>query len=123
MTREVAEDAGLARPGFWCERFVYRSAGANGLASWTSVTTRSPLHAVRLIDADALRMADGLHERERAHILRRLSAHGQVGAMGALQRGEPCGLILNCGESWVEWSARPVVFLPVVDRTGLLCSH
>ncbi|WP_429638509.1 hypothetical protein [Streptomyces auratus] len=45
----------------------------------------------------------------------RLLANPLAGAMAALQRGEPCGLALACAGAWVEWSARPALFLPLAD--------
>lgn len=125
MTREVSAAAALTAPGFWCERFVYRSVDADDLVSWSGVAAQSPLRAVRLISADARRMAVRLPERARQRVLGQVSGQGQVGAMVALDRNEPCGLALDCGGAWVEWSARPVLFLPLVRHTGSgpLCSR
>ncbi|MFI0711814.1 hypothetical protein ACH4SK_14385 [Streptomyces inhibens] len=123
MARGVAGAAALITPGFWCERFVYRSAYADVLVSWTTVAARGPVRAVRLISADAREMAAGLPERERQRVLGWVSGQGQAGAMGALHRGEPCGLALNCGGAWMEWSARAVFFLPLVSCTEPLCSR
>lgn len=105
----------LLTPGFWCERFVYRSVHADRLASWSALATRSPVRAVRLMGADAQEVAAGLPGDERQRVLGELGRPGQVGAVAALLRGEPCGLALNCGGAWVEWSASSVLFLPLVD--------
>lgn len=113
MKRGTASD--LLTPGFWCERFVYRSVHADRLASWTALATHSPVRAVRLMGADAREVAAGLPEGERQRVLGEVGGPGQVGAMAALQRGEPCGLALDCAGAWVEWSARPVLFLPLAD--------
>lgn len=113
MTREAAST--LLTPGFWCERFAYRSAQADRLASWTALATHSPVCAVRLMGGDARKVAAGLPEGERQRVLGVLGGPGQVGAMAALQRSEPCGLALDCAGSWVEWSARPVLFLSLAD--------
>ncbi|WP_405840771.1 hypothetical protein OG528_22445 [Streptomyces platensis] len=113
MTRGTAST--LLTPGFWCERFVYRSVHADALASWTAVATDNPVRAVRLMGADARKMTSGLPEGERQRVLGELGSPGQVGAMAALQRGEPCGLALDCAGAWVEWSARPVLILSVAD--------
>lgn len=113
MTRGTA--SALLTPGFWCERFVYRSVHADRLASWTALATRSPVRTVRLMGADAKKMAAGLPQGERQRVLGELGRSGPAGAMAALQRGEPCGLALNCGGAWVEWSASPVLFLSLAD--------
>lgn len=112
---------GLAVPGIWCERTVYRSAHADEVASWTALAVGAPLRAVREIAADARRLAAGLSGRARERALREVDGDGCLGAVSALHRGEPCGLALNCAGTWVEWSAHPVLFLPVVSRTGPRC--
>ncbi len=114
MARGVAGAAALATPGFWCERFVYHSADADVVASWATVVTHSPVRAVRLISADARSMASGLPEYERERVVGRVNSLGQVDAMAALERNDSCRLALNCGGTWIEWSARPVLFLPVL---------
>lgn len=95
MAREVTPALTLTTPGFWCERFVHRSAHADDLASWTAVATQSPVRAVRIMSADARKTASGLSGRERQRVLGRVSSQGQVGAMAALDRHEPCGLALT----------------------------
>ncbi|GAA2677316.1 hypothetical protein [Streptomyces lunalinharesii] len=112
---------GVGTPGIWCERVVYRSLDADVVASWASLAVGSPAQAARAIGADARRTAGGLTGRARRRVANGLEGGGRVGAIAALHRGEPCGLALNCGGVWVEWSARPVLFLPVVSRTGPRC--
>lgn len=115
MTSEAA--SALLTPGYWCERFVYRSVQADRLDSWTALATHCPVRAVRLMGADARKVTAGLPEEERRRVRAELGRPGQVGAMAALQRGEPCGLALDCAGAWVEWSARPVLLLHLVDGT------
>ncbi len=110
----LGTDSTLLAPGFWCERFVYTSIHADRLASWTALATRSPLCAVRLMGADARKVAAGLPGVERQRVLDELGRPGRIGAMAALLRGESCGLALTCGGAWVEWSASPVLFLALV---------
>ncbi|MGG2461597.1 hypothetical protein ACO0M4_17550 [Streptomyces sp. RGM 3693] len=112
---------GVGTPGIWCERVVYRSLDADIVASRVAFAVDSPAQAARAIGADARRMAGGLAGRARRRVLSGVQGGGRVGAIAALHRGEPCGLALNCGGVWVEWSARPVFFLPVVSRTGPRC--
>ncbi|MGW9080834.1 hypothetical protein [Streptomyces kronopolitis] len=113
MTSEASST--LLTPGYWCERFVYRSVQADHLASWTALAMHCPVRAVRLMGADARRVIAGLTEEERRRAHGELGRPGQVGAMATLQRGEPCGLALDCAGAWVEWSARPVLFLRLVE--------
>ncbi|KPC61161.1 hypothetical protein [Streptomyces chattanoogensis] len=108
-------------PGYWCERFVYSSLYTEVPVSWAVMTTTSAVPAVRCINADARRMAFGLPERERLRALDRMGRQKPLGAMAALHRGEPCGLGLKLGGAWVEWSARPVLFLPLAGRTQPTC--
>ncbi|MCE4945249.1 hypothetical protein LVX13_19335 [Streptomyces albulus] len=112
---------GFGAAGVWCERVVYRSARAEEVASWTVCAVADPVRAVRAIRADARRLAGGVAG---GRALRRVAGDGggRVGAVAALYRGESCGLALDCGGVWVEWSARPVLFLPVVSRTGPRCA-
>ncbi|MEW1659521.1 hypothetical protein [Streptomyces sp. NPDC093707] len=105
-------------PGIWCERTVYRSVHADEVAGWTACAVDGPLRAVRLINADARRLAAGLPKRAGERALRGMVGEGRLGAVAALHRGEPCGLALHCGGTWVEWSATPVLFLAIVSRTG-----
>ncbi|MFF2805698.1 hypothetical protein ACFVT2_00700 [Streptomyces sp. NPDC058000] len=112
---------GLGTPGIWCERVVYRSLDAEVVVSWVTLAVDSPAQAARVIGADARRMAGGLAGRARRRVLSGTEGGGRVGAMAALHRGEPCGLALDCGGVWVEWSARPVLFLAVVSRAGSRC--
>ncbi|MYT33280.1 hypothetical protein GTY73_31945 [Streptomyces sp. SID8354] len=107
--------------GIWCERTVYRSVHADEVASWTFLAVDTPLRAVGVITADARRLAAGLRGRAGARALRAAADAGRLGAVAALHRGEPCGLALTCAGTWVEWSATPVLFLPVVSGTGLRC--
>ncbi|PJN31687.1 hypothetical protein CG747_44000 [Streptomyces sp. CB02959] len=101
---------GFGAAGVWCERVVYRSVRAEEVVSWSALAVADPVRAVRAIRMDARRWAGGA------------TGGGQVGAVAALYRGESCGLALDCGGLWVEWSARPVFFLPVVGRTGPRCT-
>ncbi|MFF2812378.1 hypothetical protein ACFVT2_35425 [Streptomyces sp. NPDC058000] len=115
---------GFGAAGVWCERVVYRSVRAEEVASWSAWAVADPVRAVRAIRADARRLVGGVAGgRARWRALRRVAGDGggQVGAVAALYRGESCGLALDCGGVWVEWSARPVLFLPVVSRTGPRC--
>ncbi|WP_438486276.1 hypothetical protein [Streptomyces sp. S186] len=102
-------------PGIWCERTVYRSVHADEVASWTFLAVGTPLRAVGAIAADARRLAADLPRRAREWALRGVAGEGRVAAVAALHRGEPCGLALSCAGTWVEWSATPVLFLPVVS--------
>ncbi|QZL06761.1 hypothetical protein K2224_10315 [Streptomyces sp. BHT-5-2] len=103
-----------AAPGIWCERTVYRSVHADEVESWTFLAIGTPLRAVGAIVADARRLAAGLPGRARERALRGVAAEERVAAVAALHRGEPCGLALSCAGTWVEWSATPVLFLPVL---------
>ncbi|MFF4950474.1 hypothetical protein ACWC2K_04980 [Streptomyces chattanoogensis] len=120
MARGVTP-GGLTTAAFWCERFVYPSLYAEAPASWAVMITPSAAWATHCISADAQRMASGLPERERRRALDRMGRQKPLGAMAALHRGEPCGLGLKLGGAWVEWSARPVLLLPLVSRTGPDC--
>ncbi|MFI1199104.1 hypothetical protein ACH4VR_06510 [Streptomyces sp. NPDC020883] len=87
---------------------------ADEVESWTFLAIGTPLRAVGVIVADARRLAAGLPERTRERAWRGVAAEGRVAAVAALHRGEPCGLALSCAGTWVEWSATPVLFLPVL---------
>ncbi|MFG2224564.1 hypothetical protein [Streptomyces sp. NPDC048644] len=112
---------GLVAPGFWCERYVYRSKEADSVASWASLATDSPVFAVLHITADAEEMAAGLPEAEQQRVIGTLDAQERADAMVALHLGVPCGLALSCGATWVEWTAQPVRFLRMAVREGSVC--
>ncbi|GGU71491.1 hypothetical protein GCM10010211_41400 [Streptomyces albospinus] len=112
---------GPGTPGIWCERVVYGSLDADVVVSWVTLAVDSPAQAARASGADARRMAGGLSGRARRRVLSGVDGGGRVGAVAALHRGEPCGLALECGGVWAEWSARPVVFLSVEGRAGARC--
>lgn len=49
---------------------------------------------------------------------------GSIGAIGALHRGEPCGFSLSTHDAWIEWTVRPVLFLPLANSDPFEgCSH
>ncbi|MFG2138946.1 hypothetical protein [Streptomyces sp. NPDC048650] len=108
-------------PAYWCERVVHRSVQADEVASWTAFATHSPVRAVLHISRDAWKMAAGLSPHQRRRVLCRLATEDRIAAMAGLHRGEPCGLALLCGGTWVEWSAAPIGLLPLVTRTGPAC--
>ncbi|WP_185993929.1 hypothetical protein [Streptomyces benahoarensis] len=115
-------ERGLVSSGYWCERYVYRSRECEAVTSWTFAAVHSAATAVRHIADDARRLSDGCALWERDRVRRVLDGPESTEAALALRVGAARGLTLACGATWVEWSARPVRFLRLVDRTGPSCA-
>lgn len=103
-----------ALPGFWCERLAYRSLTANDVVSAAYYATTNPAQGVRKIRVAVRALVSALPTREMARAFEWTDGPGCLGAIAALHRGEPCGFSLSSHDGWVEWTIRPVKFLPLV---------
>lgn len=104
---------------FWCERVTYRTMEADEIAEVSRRMALDPAEAIRFIRLDVRALAAELPPMERHRALSWADGGGCVGAIGALHRGEPCGLSLSHREAWIEWTVRPGFNSPA-DREDLL---
>lgn len=105
----------VALPGFWCERMTYRSLAADDIVSVSCFATTNPAQAVRKIRVAVRALVSALPTREMARAFEWTDGAGCIGAVAALHRGEPCGFSLSSHDGWVEWTIRPVKFLPLAN--------
>lgn len=108
-------EQGFTHPGFWCERVTYRSLAADDVMSASYYATNNPAQAVRKIRVAVRALASALPTREMARAFEWTDGPGCFGAVSALHRGQPCGFSLSSHDGWVEWTIRPVTFLPLAD--------
>ncbi|MET8742709.1 hypothetical protein [Streptomyces sp. NPDC004728] len=92
---------------FWCERVTYRTMEADEIAEVSRHMALDPAGAIRFIRLEVRALAAGLSPLERHRALSWVDGGGCVGAIGALHRGEPCGLSLSHQGAWIEWTVRP----------------
>jgi len=102
------------RRGFWAE-CVTRTAdtGTSLVASIDTVTARQ---AVGWVRGSAGPLVSLLDDVERDAALSWLEGGGCIGAVAGLRRGEPCAFTLRRGGTRVDWTVRPVIFLPLAGR-------
>jgi hypothetical protein len=103
-----------ARRGFWAE-CVTRPAdeGPCLVASVDMVTARQAVGWVRI---SARSLVSLLDDSERDAALSWLDGGGCIGAVAGLRRGESCVFRIRRGGACVEWTVRPVLFLPLAGR-------
>lgn len=103
---------------FWCERITYRTMDADDVADVARYAAAAPAEAIRRIRSEVRELAQALPPVERHRALSWVDGGGCVGAMGALHRGEPCGISLSHRGRWIEWSVRPYLEF-TVERGAL----
>lgn len=107
----------LTRPGFWYERIRYRSLPDSDVLSAAYYATTNPAQAIRRIRVEVRTLVSVLPTKEMLRALAWVEGDGCIGAVGALHRGEPCGFSLSTHDAWIEWTVRPVLFLPLANVT------
>ncbi|WP_405715132.1 MULTISPECIES: hypothetical protein [unclassified Streptomyces] len=104
---------------FWCERVTYRTMEADEIAEVSRHMALDPAEAIRFIRLNVRTLATELAPLERHRALSWADGGGCVGAIGALHRGEPCGLSLSHRGTWIEWTVRPHLLF-CLDEASLL---
>ncbi|MYQ91461.1 hypothetical protein GTY20_09035 [Streptomyces sp. SID4946] len=108
--------AGATRAGFWCE-FLLVSAEADNTVLVGSFDAYAARDAVRWIRI-AVRMLVSVADEAEAEPVHEWLLFGGRPTAAALERGEPFAIALRHKHLHLAWSARPVGFLPLADRTG-----
>lgn len=104
----------FVRQGWWCEFTAYAMAdGGNGGARLRANAVDTPERALvwMRLAVRVLLSAFDPEDTERAF---RWLDHGQWEGVMRLRAGEPYAFVASSGETRVEWSARPVLFLPLI---------
>lgn len=81
-----------------------------------SLDAMTPVQAVRWVRIAARTLVSLLDDAERDAALAWLDGGGCIGAVAGLRRGQPCAFMVRRGGTSVEWTVRPVVFLPLAGR-------
>lgn len=105
--------ASVGRPGWWCEFAAYSKAdGGSGGARRRANAADTPEQVLvwMRLAVRVLLSAFDPEDTERAF---RWLDHGQWEAVMRLRAGEPYAFVATSGDTRVEWSARPVLFLPL----------
>ncbi len=109
----IHRHASVVRPGWWCEFTAYpRADGVSDGARRRGKTAATPEQALvwMRLAVRVLLSAFDPEDTERAF---RWLDRGQWEAVMRLRAGEPYVFVASSGETRVEWSARPVLFLPL----------
>ncbi|MEC4018438.1 hypothetical protein [Streptomyces sp. H27-D2] len=107
---------------WWCE-FTVRMAspggggGAGERARVRGSRARTPEQALVWMRVAVRVLLSGFDPEDGERAFRWLD-HGQWEAVMRLKAGEPYAFVASSGSTRVEWSARPVIFLPVLPVTG-----
>jgi hypothetical protein len=81
-----------------------------------SIDTVTALAAVEWVRGSAGPLLSLLDDVERDAALSWLEGGGCIGAVAGLRRGKPCAFTIRRGGTRIEWTVRPVVFLPLAGR-------
>lgn len=110
----------VGRPGWWCEFVAYTTgdSGEGGARAQSSVagTPEQALVWMRLAVRVLLSAFDPEDTERALHWLN----YGQWEAVMRLRAGEPYVFVASSGDTRVEWSTRPVLFLPMACAEGPL---
>ncbi|SES12467.1 hypothetical protein SAMN04487983_103215 [Streptomyces sp. yr375] len=117
----IRRPASGGRPGWWCECVARTTDGDGDGEVWTvrvrmgaADTPERALVWMRL----AVRVLLSALDPEDVERTFRWLDHGQWEAVMRLRAGEPYVFVAASGSTRVEWSARPVLFLPLLPRRG-----
>jgi hypothetical protein len=110
----IRATAVVARRGFWAE-CVTRTADT-GTCLVASMGTVTAAQAVRWVRISARTLVSLLDYSERDAALTWLDGGGCIGALAGLRRRESCVFRIRRGGTCVEWTVRPVIFLPLAGR-------
>lgn len=113
--RVIHRPASVGRVGWWCEFVAYAAAGdssGEGGARMRTSAAGTPEHALVWMRLAVRVLLSAFDPEDTERALRWLE-HGQWEAVMRLRAGEPYAFIASSGNTRVEWSARPVLFLPM----------
>lgn len=111
MTSSPFLTTATVRPGYRCECTTTPDTAHSPVIVATLDAT-SPTQAVRWIRIAARTLASSL-ERDAFNDAWDWLTHGHQDASDALDDGEPCTFAISHHHTRIEWTARPVLYLPM----------
>lgn len=109
-----------ARPGFWAECSTRAAMTGDVLMLVESFEPVSAVRAVQWVHGAARELLAGLNPAECSRVMRWLYGSGCRVALDGLLDGTLFEFTVNCGRTSVVWTIRPVSYLPLAERTGLV---
>ena len=106
------------RRGYWCECWTTSLATGSAPSLFASFEAVTAAQAVRWIRG-ALRTITAALEPDAAGRGRAWLTSGCVAAISDLERAQPCALAISHASTRIEWTARPVLFLPLAHRQAV----
>lgn len=103
------------RPGYRCECTTYTPAALNGAAIVAVLDATTPAQAVRWIRVAVRTLASSLEPLAAQHAWEWIT-DGYRDALEALDHGHPCAFTITHADTRVQWTARPVTYLPLTHH-------
>lgn len=121
MTRDTAPAAATLLPGYWCECATYphpQPTPTSGRIVITASRATTPAQVIRWMRLSVRALAPSLgHDPPRSAW--EWLTDGYADARTDLHEGQACAFTLTHANTRIEWTARPVLFLPT-PRTNPL---
>jgi hypothetical protein len=105
----------LIRHGYWCECWTHSPATGDAPALLASFDATSAAQAVRWMRVALRTVVSALDPQEFASAWKWLTG-GYVADIEALVRTELCAIAIFHGDTHIQWTARPVLYLTLADR-------
>lgn len=106
-----------AHRGYWCECWTQSPATGNAPVLLASFDAHTATQAVRWIRVALRTVASALEAETRLRAWDWLTT-GHTTATYLLTHNEPCSVAISHADTRIEWTARPVLFLPLAHRHG-----
>lgn len=103
------------RPGYLCECITYTIDALNNPVTVAAFDAASPTQAVRWIRIAVRTLASTLGQDDFRDTWDWITG-GHHDASDALSIGDPCTFVITYRTTRVEWTARPVLFLPMAPH-------
>lgn len=114
--------ASIGRPGWWCEFAAYPAAdGVTDGVRRRAKAADTPEQALVWMRLSVRVLLSAFHPEDTERAFRWLD-HGQWEAVMRLRAGEPYVFVASSGDTRLEWSARPVLFLQLITSPKVRCT-
>ena len=104
--------------GYWCECWTQSPTTGSRPVLLASIEADTPRQAIGWIRTTLRTIALSLEAEARTQAWDWITT-GHRTAVRDLPRGEPCAFTISHGATLIEWTARPVQFLPLAHRHGV----
>jgi hypothetical protein len=111
----MKQPAPNVRRGYWCECWTTNTTTGDApglLASFEAVTATLAVRWIRVV----LRTIVSALDSDAADRAWAWLTSGYVAAIGDLERAQRCAFAITHANTHIEWTARPVLFLPLAHR-------